>query len=378
MHVPTEVCPPASPFHSSVAETSEGGDTVPIVIGVDAHKKTHTAVAVDEVTGRQIDEITVAARTKGHERLLSWARRLDAERIFAIEDCRHVSGGLERFLMPRGERAVRVPTKLMAGSRRSGRERGKSDPIDALAVARAALREGDLPTARLDGPERDLRLLVDHRERLVWQRSEAQSKLRWLLHELDPELEIAPRALDRIVVLDRTTAHLKAMPLDVRVEICLELVSSIRTATTRVNELETRIKRMTEQLAPGLLELPGCGALTAAKIVGETAGVDRFSSEAKFAMHAGIAPLPVWSGAKTRFRLNRSGNRQLNVAIHRIAVTQIRMHTPAKDFMARKMGEGKTKTEALRSLKRHIARKVYDTMSKQTIKTPTGLQPVAA
>ncbi|MCA1838442.1 MAG: IS110 family transposase [Actinobacteria bacterium] len=351
---------------------------MPIVIGVDAHKKTHTAVAVDEVTGKQIDEITVAARDKGFERLLAWAQRLDAERTFAIEDCRHVSGGLERFLIPRGERAVRVPTKLMAGSRRSGRERGKSDPIDALAAARAALREADLPTARLDGPERDLRLLVDHRETLVWQRSEAQSKLRWLLHELDPELEIAPRALDRIVVLDRVAQRLESLAMDVRVEICLELLGQIKTVTTRVNALEARIKTMTEQLAPGLLELPGCGPLTAAKIIGETAGVDRFSSEAKFAMHAGIAPLPVWSGAKTRFRLNRSGNRQLNVAIHRIAVTQMRMHQPAKDFMARKMSEGKTKTEALRSLKRHIARKVYDTMIKHTIKTPTGLQSVAA
>lgn len=377
MHVPTEVCPPASPFHSSAGETFEGG-TVPIVIGVDAHKKTHTAVAVDQASGRQLDELTVAAREKGFERLVAWARRLDTDRTFAIEDCRHVSGGLERFLIPLGERVVRVPTKLMAGARRSGRERGKSDPIDALAAARAALREPNLPTARLDGPERDVRLLVDHRESLVWQRSEAQSKLRWLVHELDPEFEIEPQSLDRIVILDRVTARLESLPLDVRVEICLELVTSIRAFTKRVNELERRIKSMTEQLAPGLLALPGCGPLTAAKILGETAGVDRFASEAKFAMHAGIAPLPVWSGAKTRFRLNRSGNRQLNAALHRIAVTQIRMHQPAKDFMARKISEGKTKTEALRSLKRHIARKVYDTMSKHQLKTPAGLQPAAA
>lgn len=181
-----------------------------------------------------------------------------------------------------------------------------------------------------------------------------------------------------MVVLDRVAAWLESMPSEVRVEICLEILASIKTVTIRINELETRIKEMTQQLAPGLLQLPGCGALTAAKIVGETAGVDRFTSEAKFAMHAGIAPLPVWSGAKTRFRLNRSGNRQLNVAIHRIAVTQMRMHEPAKQFMKRKISEGKTKTEALRSLKRHIARKVYDTMSKRTIKTPAGLQPVAA
>jgi len=351
---------------------------VPIVIGVDAHKRTHTAVAVDRATGQQVDVITVPARVKGFERLLAWARRLDTDRVFAIEDCRHVSGSLERYLIPAGERSVRVPTKLMAESRRVGRERGKSDPIDALAAARAAVREPDLPTARLDGPERDLRLLVDHRETLVWQRSEAQSKLRWLLHELDPELEIPLRTLDRFVTLDRVAARLDEMLLDGRVEICRELLATIRALTTRVNALETRIKTMTEKLAPGLLELPGCGPLTAAKIIGETAGVGRFASEAKFAMHAGIAPLPVWSGAKTRFRLNRSGNRQLNAALHRIAVTQIRMHQPAKDFMARKISEGKTKTEALRSLKRHIAPKVYDTMTRHQLTTPAGLQSAAA
>jgi transposase len=351
---------------------------VPIIIGVDAHKKTHTAVAVDRVTGQQIDEITVAARVKGFERLVAWARRLDADRTFAIEDCRHVSGGLERYLIPAGERSVRVPTKLMAESRRVGRERGKSDPIDALAAARAAIREPDLPAAQIDGPERDLRLLVDHRETLVCQRSETQSKLRWLLHELDPEFEIPLRTLDRIVVLDRVATRLAEMPLDVRVEICIELLAAIRALTIRVNAFEARIKAMAQQLAPGLLTLPGCGALTAAKIIGETAGVNRFASEAKFAMHAGIAPLPVWSGAKTRFRLNRSGNRQLNTAIHRIAVTQMRIHQPAKDFIARKMSEGKTKTEALRSLKRHIARKVYDAMTKHQIKTPADLQPAAA
>lgn len=351
---------------------------MPIVVGIDAHKNTHTAVAIDAITGIELDQVVVAARDKGHQRLVAWARSLDHERIFAIEDCRHVTGRLERHLIARGERTRRVPTKLMAHARRSARSRGKSDPIDALAVARAALREPDLPQARLDGAERDLQILVDHREKLVWRRTEDQSALRWKLHDLDPEIAIPKGALDRRIWLDDLRAKLETLQPSVAVEICLEILAAIVVSTARINELERRIKQMTKQLAPALLELPGCGALTAAKIVGETAGVDRFSSEAKFAMHAGIAPLPVWSGDHTRVRLNRSGNRQLNAAIHRIAVTQIRMHEPAKMFMKRKIAEGKTKTEALRSLKRHIARKVYDTMNKHSIKTPTGLQPAAA
>ncbi|MFN2642140.1 MAG: transposase [Actinomycetota bacterium] len=135
-------------------------------------------------------------------------------------------------------------------------------------------------------------------------------------------------------------------------------------ATRTIKTLERRIASMVADLEPTLLEIEGCGALTAAKIVGETAGIDRFSSEAKFAMHAGIAPLPVWSGDNTRFRLNRSGNRQLNTAIHKIAITQMRMHEPAKILIKRKMAEGMSKPEALRVLKRYIARRIYETMKK--------------
>ena len=118
-----------------------------IVVGVDPHKKTHTAVGVNSSIGELVDELTVMARKAGHEQLLQWARGLDDERLFALEDCRHVSGALERFLIAHGERVVRVPPKLMAGARRGARSFGKSDPIDALAVARAALREPEIGRA---------------------------------------------------------------------------------------------------------------------------------------------------------------------------------------------------------------------------------------
>src|SRR3954447_19469352 len=133
-----------------------------IVLGADIHKRSHTIAAVSLATGELIGEKTVAVGVRGFAALLIWARGLHGERAWALEDCRHVSGSLERFLIARGERVVRVATKLMADTRRGARTRGKSDSIDSLAVARAALREGleVLPSAQLAGPELDLRLLV--------------------------------------------------------------------------------------------------------------------------------------------------------------------------------------------------------------------------
>jgi transposase len=172
-------------------------DEVMIVLGADAHKRSHTIAAVDAATGQVLGEKTVAVGARGFAALVVWARGLDGERVWALEDCRQVSGSFERFLIARGERVLRVPTKLMADTRRGARTGGKSDSIDSIAVARAALREGldELPAARLDGPELDLRLLVDHRERLVRQRVGLNNTLQWHLHDLWPELELPGSSL---------------------------------------------------------------------------------------------------------------------------------------------------------------------------------------
>ena len=168
-----------------------------IVLGADTHKRSHTVAAVAAATGELMGEQTVQVGHRGFDALLRWARGLDGERVWALEDCRHVSGGLERFLIARGERVLRIPTHLSAGARKGARQRGKSDPIDALAVARVALQEGleSFPVAHLDGPELDLRLLVDHRERLVRQRVGLNSTLQWHLHDLWPELELPGSSL---------------------------------------------------------------------------------------------------------------------------------------------------------------------------------------
>lgn len=332
-----------------------------MVLGIDPHKKSHTAVAVEAATGEVCGELTVKADRRGRERLLLWARSLAPERRFAVEDCRHVSGRLQRLLIERGEACVRVPPKLMAQTRRSARTRGKSDAIDAAAVARAAIANPDLPEARLEGPERELRLLADHRADLVGERTRIAQRLRWHLHEIELPLEVPPKALRRACWLRRLEDELAGAE-GVQARIARDLVERCRELTGEIDTLEREIEQLTNALAPELLELPGCGALTAACLLGETAGADRFASAARFAMHAGVAPLPASSGNTQRYRLNRRGNRQLNAALHRIAVTQMRTHEPAQAFLARKRAEGKNKREALRCLKRHLARTVWQTL----------------
>ena len=208
----------------------------------------------------------------------------------------------------------------MAGDRRAGRERGKSDPIDAVAVARAALREPDLPVAQLDGESRQLRLLVDHREYLVRERTRIRCRLRWHLHELFPGFVIAPKALRRLCVLDVLERRLAGVGGTVAA-IAAELVASTRELTVRANEIEAEIREIVRRLAPALLALSGCGVLSAAKIVGEFRSVERDGA------HPGV-------------------------------VGQSRPPA-AQPYVERRMAAGDSKTEALRMLRRRLSDEVF-------------------
>ncbi len=329
-----------------------------VTLGIDAHKRTHTVVVVDDV-GRQLGvKTTTATTTADHLDLVRWAERFGAERQWAVEDCRHLSRRLEADLLAAGERIVRVPPKLMAHARDSARSYGKSDPIDALAVARAALRHTDLPVAQLDGPSRELRLLIDHREDLVAERTRCINRLRWHLHELDPRWDPDPRSLIRFRRLDIIAERLAQFDSMVA-RIATEIVVRVRELTVTANRLEREITDRVTGLAPTLLALVGVGPLTAAKIIAEVADVRRFRSKDAFARHNGTAPLPVWSGNRERHRLSRTGNRQLNCAVHRIAVTQMRCHDDAKNYLQRRRELGNTNSEALRALKRRLSDIVY-------------------
>jgi transposase len=330
-----------------------------IVIGVDVHKHSLTAVAVDEA-GRMLDEKTVVA---ADGELRAWAAGLAKERLWALEDCRQLTRALERDLLAAGEELVRVPPKLMAPERRTGRLRGKSDPIDALAVARAALREPNLSRPRPDeAPFRDLKLLVDHRDDLVDERRRAQQRLRWHLHQLDPAFAVPAKALDRPLHLDRVGRWLTRRPAEVQVRVARELVVRCRSLTRTIVELDRELEQRTAQTAPALLELPGCGAITAAKLLAEIGPIDRFQTDAQLARHGGVAPLQASSGRVQRHRLDRGGNRQLNCALYRIAITQARYHPEARAYLERKQAEGKSRREAIRCLKRILIRVVFNTL----------------
>jgi transposase len=332
-----------------------------IVLGADMHKSSHTFVAVAAATGELLGDRTVAVGDRGFAAALDWARRLGDERVWALEDCRHVSGAFERFLLVSGERVVRVATRLMAGERRGGRDRGKSDRIDALAVARVAIREDvdRLPVAELAGVELDIRLLVDHRERLVRMRTAIYNDLLWHLHDLWPEQTFPGCALLSKKWATRIARRLARSEQTARVRIARDELRHLSELSHTTHALETEIADLVAQVAPQLLAEPGFGPLTAGKLIGEIAGAQRFTSDAKLARAGGIAPIPVSSGNTNRHRLDRGGNRQINTAIHRVAVTRLRCHPETKAYIARKREEGKTNREAIRCLKRHLARRIW-------------------
>jgi transposase len=255
-----------------------------IVIGVDVRKQSVTAVAVDEA-GRMLDETTIPV---GSGELLGWASALGAERLWALEDCRQLTRWLERQLLNLGEELVRVPPKLMAPERRAGRTRGKSDPIDALAVARAALREPGVGRPRPgEDAFRDLKLLVDHRDDVVDERRRAQQRLRWHLHQLDPTFALPLRMLGRPSHRERVSRWLARREQELQVRLARELVVRCRSLNRAIDELDRELEQRTRETAPALLELPGCGAVTAAKLLAEIGPIDRFKSDAQLARHTG-------------------------------------------------------------------------------------------
>ncbi len=331
-----------------------------VTIGIDPHKQTHSGVAVDSL-GVRIAQRTVAARREGFGQMLEWARKLDSERVWAIEDVRHVSGSLERFLIDRGEAVVRLSPRLMANAREGVRERGKSDPIDALAIARAALREGveTLPTARLAGAELEIRLLALHRERLVDSRTRMINELRWQLHDLWPEWEIPKRVLIRPTWQTKIAQRLRRTETTIQVQIARDMIARIRELTQTITGLHEQLAGLVKQVAPHLLAETGLGVLIAAKLIGEIAGIDRFTSDAQLARISGCAPIPVSSGRTDRYRLDPGGNRQLNHAFHMLALTKIMRDPQTAAYLAKQRANGKTNTEAIRCLKRHLVRRVY-------------------
>jgi transposase len=268
-----------------------------------------------------------------------------------------VSGSLERFLLDRAETVVRLPPRLMADMRRGVRERGKSDPIDALAIARAALREGidTLPTARLAGPDLELRLLGLHRERLVDSRTRLINELRWQLHDLWPEWEIPGKALVHPRWQTKVTRRLQSAEPSVRVRIARDRIRRIRELTRTIVALRDELAGLVTQAAPQLLAETGIGVLLAAKFIGEIAGIDRFRSDAQLARLGVLRFLPPPDGA--------TATASILVEIASSTTPSICWHSPRSATTLRPRSTSpssartaKRKPEAIRSLKRHLRR----------------------
>jgi transposase len=349
-----------------------------IVIGVDTHKHTHALAAVDEGTGRVRGKRQIAAEDAGHLAAVRWARELDSDRVWAIEDCRHVSRRLEQALIAAGERVIRVSPKLMGASRKGEREPGKSDEIDSLAIARAVVREGadTFPVAYLDEQAMRIRLLSDHRRDLVAERTRMQTRLRWHLMDLCPELEakIKPRSLSATSALDRLERQLRRLPAGERLRIAREELSHIRRLTRQIDALKAELEALIKAHRPWLLQEAGCGPLVASILIGRTAGAQRFRSGSAFARQAGACPIPCSSGKTQTYRLNRGGDRQLNSALHTIAASRARIDPRTQQYLARKHAEGKTKKAALRCLKRTLANHFHQLLARPPL-TPAHTEP---
>jgi len=334
-----------------------------IVIGVDTHKGSHALAAVDEGTGRVRGSREIKADDAGHLTAVRWARALDEERVWAIEDCRHVSRRLEQALLAAGERVIRVAPKMMGASRRGERERGKSDEIDAQAVARAVVKDGvdRFPAAYLDERAMEIRLLFDHREDLVAERTRMQNRLRWHLLELCPELEanLPRRSLSDLRRLERLDRRLRRFAPSVRLGVAREELAHIRALTRQANELESELLALINAYRPRLLQEQGCGTLTAALLIGRTAGAQRFRSDACFGRQSGTSPIPCSTGQRTQHRLDPGGDRQLNRALHTITLSRLRHDPDTRAYAERRRAEGKTDREIKRCLKRYIARQLY-------------------
>jgi|SRR5215211_569824 len=338
-----------------------------IVIGADTHKRTHALAAVDAGTGRVRGKREIEAEEPGHLAAVRWARGLDEERVWAIEDCRAVSRRLEQALLAAGERVVRVAPHRMGASRKGERRPGKSDEIDALAIARAVVADGieKFPAAHLDERAMEIRLLLDHRGDLVADRTRTVNRLRWHLLQLCPELEraIKPGAFNQARVLDRVDRRLRKLAAGARARVAREQVAHLRQLNRQIDQLKRELHELVRAHRPQLLAETGCGPLVAAILIGRTAGAEGFRTDASFALQSGTAPIPCSSGQRTQHRLNRGGDRQLNHALHIIAITRAHHDPDTRAYLERKETEGKTKKGALRCLKRHLARRFHRLLS---------------
>ena len=334
-----------------------------VTVGVDTHRDVHVAVALDQL-GRRLGEIELATTRAGYQRLLAWAERFGAVEAFGIEGTGCYGAGLARHL---GARKVLV-IEVMRPNRQTRRRKGKSDPTDAEAAARAVLsaEAAGSPKAGDDLVEM-IRVLRVARSTAMKARTQAINALRSLLVTAPPELRDELRALSTSRLVDKA-ARLRPGPLDSPLtasKLALRhLARRYQALEAEITSLDTQLAQLTAAASPRLVEAFGVGADTAgALLVAAGDNPERLRSEAAFSMLCGSSPINASSGKTNRHRLNRGGNRQANAALHRIVLVRMRYHQPTRAYVDRRTSEGKSKREIMRCLKRYVAREVYTALT---------------
>jgi len=328
-----------------------------VAIGVDSHKSSFAAAAVDEV-GRELKRREFGNNAKGHRQALKWARAIGSDSIFGIEGSGRYGAGLARVLLASGEDVREVPPFLSHRERKRTPSKGKSDLSDAVAIARIVARgEGLVPLvgARL---HEDLRLLSDHRDQLVHTRTRLANRVHKDLSIMHPGYEQQIPKLTRKKQLAAAEALLGADG-SVRARLARERIEDLFHLDARIAAVTKEIAARVTETGTTLTRLTGISFVLAARILGEIGDPRRLGSKACFAMLNGTAPLEASSGNTRRHRLNRKGNRKLNFVLHRMAIVCCRVDADTKNYMAGKVAEGKSKKEALRCLKRHLSNVVH-------------------
>jgi transposase len=342
-------------------------DEVDYVVGVDTHRDQHTLAVIVAPAGAVRAQTVVGAHTRGYTAALRFAdKHAPGVRVWAVEGAGHYGAGLTRYLAEHGETALEVGRH----ARSEGRLRGKDDPLDAIRAARAGLAAETLTLPRSGQRQEALRVLLLARRSAVDARRHALVQLRSVIVTAPEQLRDQLRHLPVAQLIRRCSRFRRSQsrtPGELAVVLALRsLARRIEAATSEADELEREILEHVRALVPELLHEPGVGPIVAAQLIVSWSHRDRVRSEAAFARLAGVAPLPASSGQTIRHRLSRGGDRQLNRALHTIVLHR-RQHDPAtRDYIARRVADGKTTREATRVLKRYLARHLYRVMQNAT------------
>jgi len=333
-----------------------------MLIGIDPHKSTHTAAAVEPETNREVGSIRVDATLREYRRMLAWASQWP-QRRWAIENAEGLGRHLASWLLARGEQVVDVSSTATARVRQLSRGGGrKNDRIDAAAAACVAALQGDARPLMTEGSADALALLDERRTNLAQARVRAVNQLHALFRALLAGGASRDLSAAKAAALLRTIRPAGQIER-IRKQLAADLTTEIRSLDAKLKANADAMSELVQQSGSTLTETIGIGAITAACLIGRTGKPSRFPSSAAYANYVGTAPVEIASADRTRHRLSRSGDRQLNSALHTIAITQIRMlDSLGHTYYKRKIAEGKTPREAQRCLKRRLADHVWRTM----------------